>query len=189
MATSRMASYCNVKGFDFAVEVNEEDRARINSDGELMIITRRRPIVTVSGVVIKKGQFTTTLTIADGATQLYDVPQPGNLFIYPNRYLAGTGTMLIGASNNLVSLRGSDAFTQITYSAGYSTFPYDLQLACSLFVRDVLAKQYNPMGALDVSQGNYSVQFGPRAGGLPTSRFVQEGYELLEQGGYVRRAV
>lgn len=184
-ASQQIVSYCAVKGFDYQTETAEVDRAALSPMGELMIDFRRRPVVVgdVTTVQLKKGGFTTTLSLTDSSSvPLFQIPYPGQRMYYPSSYLASAGTLILGGSTQLVTMRGADVFTSVTYNGGYQTIPNDLKLACILWVRDLLAWQYNNTGATSFTQGSYSSNFGADA----DSRFLKQAKRLLNQGGYRR---
>lgn len=186
-ATRRMQTYCNVSGFDLATETKEESRTLIRNNGELFISLRRRPLVTLQTVTLRRSGFSSSLTLTDPNTGalLYQVPYGGSQVHVPNAYLILTGTLLAGGSSQLLTLKGANVFTDTTYVGGYATIPDDLKLACILFVRDILATQYNTAGASSFRQGQVSVSFGSSKDGK--SRFVLQAQNILDDGNYVRR--
>lgn len=185
-ASTQIVNYCAVKGFDYQTETAEVDRAALSPMGELMIAFRRRPVALsdVTTVQLKKGGFSTTLSLTDtNSVPLYQIPHPGQRLYYPSSYLASAGTLILGGSTQLVTMRGADVFTSVTYNGGYQNgIPSDLKLACVLWVRDLLAWQYNNTGATSFTQGSYSSNFGADA----DSRFLKQAKRLLNQGGYRR---
>lgn len=187
MATNRMAQFCNVKGFDLASE-NDEGRAVISNRGELQVALRRRPFVSISNLTLKRGGFSTTLTLTDSAGRnLYNVPEPHNTVYFPNTYLYLTGTFLAGGSSQLLTLKAANMFYSVDYVGGLQTIPPDLKDAAVLWMRDLINRRQNPLGAQSFSQGSYSVNFG--TGGKRNngdSIFIQQAKSMLTQGGYVR---
>ncbi|HWZ65629.1 MAG TPA: hypothetical protein VNX65_02405 [Patescibacteria group bacterium] len=185
-ASQQIVNYCAVTGFDYQAETAEVDRAALSPMGELMVAFHRRPVAVgdITSIQLKKGGFTTTLTLADsGGNVLYQIPYPGQRMYFPSSYLASAGTLILGGSTQLVTMHGADVFTSVTYRGGYSAgIPADLKLACVLWVRDILAWQFNNTGASNFSQGSYSSSFGAD----PDSRFLKQAKRLLNQGGYRR---
>lgn len=183
-ATNRAVQFCSVNGFDLTAETNETDRAYINSDGELVISVRRRPIVNVTGIRLKKGGFSTTLTLSNSGIQLYQVPTPGNKLVFPNSYFYLTGTYLAGGSSQLFTLRGAKVFYEIDYVGGYQTPPDDLKYAVMLYFRDILQQQYNVNGISSFTQGSYSESRAPITKGK--SYLIDQAEDILMNGGYAR---
>lgn len=185
MASQQIVDYCAVKGFDYKAETNEVDRAGLSPMGELMISFRRRPVAVadVQQITLKKGGFTTTLVLTDtNNNPLFQIPSPGQRLYFPSSYLASAGTLILGGSTQLVTMRGADVFTSINYTGGYQTVPADLKLACILWVRSLTAWPANNQGANNFTQGSYSVGFGQDA----DDRFLKQAKRILNQGGYVR---
>lgn len=191
---SRMVDrLCSVNGFDFALETNERNRAAISSLGELFINVKRRPIWNYNGptpgvnaIRLVKGRFSVSLQLTDTANNpLYQITYPGNTLRYPSAYLAGAGTLMLGGSAQLMTLKGADVYYEIDYQAGYMTIPDDLKEATTLIVRDILKTRYNPMGAESFGQGSMHVAFGTTG----ISLLMDQARMILEQGNYVRHTV
>lgn len=185
-AQSRAAAFCNIKGFEFQTET-DTDRALINNRGELVVAVRRRPVLSVSSIVLKRGAFTTSLTLTDSGTGLpiYNIVDPGNRFHLPNAYLYATGTYLPGGSSQLISLKSADLFCTVTYVGGLQTIPFDLKDALVLWVQDIIARRNNRDGVQSFTQGSYSATFGKNAtdGDSP---IIKQAKNILMTGGYVR---
>lgn len=185
-ATARAAGFCNVTGFDFTEVVNETDRAYISNDGELQVSVRRRPIVTIESVSLVKGGFSTSLVLNDtNNNPLYQIPYPGNKFIFPNSYFYLTGTYLAGGSSQLYTLRGAKTFYKMSYFGGYQNIPDDLKYAAVLYFRDIFAKKSNPAGLQSFSQGSYSETYAgaDKAG---RSNLIKEAEDVLLNGDFAR---
>ena len=188
MASQQIVDYCNVDGFDYQVVTNETDRAALSPMGELMINFRRRPVQSadVTKIQLVKGGFQTTLNLTDtNGIPLYQIPYSGKFLRFPSSYLASAGTLILGGSTQLVTMRGADVFSNVSYKGGYQTIPMDLKLACILWCRSILAWQYNNQGANNFSQGSYSVGFGADA----DDRFIKQAKRLLNNGAYVRSSI
>jgi hypothetical protein len=186
-ATNRATQFCSVKGFDFATETNETDRAYISNEGELHISVRRRPIVSVTSINLVKGGFTTALTLTDtNGAALYQLEYPGNKIVLPNSYLYMSGTYLAGGSSQLFTLRGARVFYQMTYAGGFQTIPDDLKYAVMLYFRDVYQKQFNTQQMSSFSQGSYSENYAGVNNTKGRSNYIQEAESILMNGGYVR---
>ena len=188
MASQQIVDYCAVDGFDFQLVTNEIDRAALSPMGELMINFRRRPVVTgnVQQIQLVKGGFQTTLNLTDtNNIPLYQIPYSGKFLRFPSSYLASAGTLILGGSTQLVTMRGADVFSQVTYLGGYTQIPMDLKLACILWCRSIMAWQYNNQGANNFTQGSYSVGFGSDG----DDRFIKQAKKLLNNGAYLRSSI
>jgi hypothetical protein len=186
-ATNRAAQFCSVDGFDLIQSTGEVDKARISNTGELMISTRRRPIVSVTSISLQKGSFTTSLTLNDtSGNPLYQVPHPGNKLVFPNTYFYATGTYLAGGSTQLLSLRGAGVFYNISYLAGFQTPPDDLKYAVMLYFRDEYLLQYNTKGLSGFTQGSYSESFNNNANAKGRTALIMQAEDALTNGGYQR---
>lgn len=186
-ASERVRNYCDVEGFFKAAVTSERDRATISPQGELTISFRRRPVVAADVSAIRLVQVDisqdVTLTI-DGAPSFF-IPNPGTYMILPTNFLIthGTGLML---------LRSADLFYEIDYTGGFATdiadLPPDLKEATTLYIRDMLAKRLNPMGAQSFSQGSVSMSMG-YSSGRSKSALIQEAQDILNAGNFVRRVI
>ncbi len=182
-ATHRLVNLANVKGFDFATETDEEDRALINNKGELVVSVKRRPITSVSSIKLVRGGFSTSLTLNDGAgNPYYEIPYPGNRLHLPSTYLMMSGTYLAGGQSQMLSLKGADLFCKVTYQGGYQTIPQDLVEATILMVRDIIAVKNNPAGVKSFNQGSYSVTFDSNG----VSNLYNLAKTILYEGDYVK---
>lgn len=180
--TRWMQNYCEVEGFATQSVTSERAPAAISTMGDLTIYPRIRPIQSVSAVRLVKGGFSTNLTLSGTSGQLYyQMPYPYTSIVYPSSYLAGAGTLMIGGSSQLVSLRGAGVFYEIDYTGGYATIPEDLQQACELVLRDYLNRRYNNLGADSVHQGSFGFSMMK-----DESMWILEAKEILDQGGYHR---
>lgn len=183
---ARAAAYANVTGFDFQAVTGEQDRAYISNDGELQISVRRRPIVSVTSISLVKGGFSTSLTLVDGTTQLYQLEYPNNKLVFPNSYFYLTGTYLAGGSSQLYTLRGAKVFYNASYTGGWQTPPDDLKYALSLYFRDAYQKQFNTQGLSSFTQGSYSESYAGNYSSRGKSPVLSEAQSVLMDGGYVR---
>ena len=185
-ASGRILGFCHVDGLALGT-YDEEERAKISNNGELIISTRVRPVQTVNTVTLRRGAFSTTLVLqqntAYGMQSLYQIPSPGNRIHIPNSYLYLTGTFLAGGTSQLLSLKAANMFCEVNYTAGYNPIPDDVKDACVLVVRDIINRRYNPIGAQSFTQGRMSANFGSG-----DSKILAEAKQILMEGGYVRMA-
>lgn len=183
-ASEQVRKYCNVDGFFQAAVTSESERVRINSQGDLMISFRRRPVAqgAVSAIRLVTVDISQSLTLQSGGGDIYYIVNPGTYMIYPSNYVISHG-------RGLLSLRAANLIYQIDYTGGYATdvadLPDDLKQATVLMVRDAFAAQYNPTGVRSFSQGSYSQTNAPD--GLST--FVKQARSILDSGNYVRMVV
>lgn len=185
-ATKAMQNYCNVDGFLTTNVVAERAKTVISVEGDLIIYPRIRPLNSVSAVRLVKGGFSTSLTLSGQGQQYFQVPYPYTSISYPSSYLAGVGTLSIGGSQQLVTLRSANTYCEIDYSGGFATVPEDLADACDLWVRDLLVRRLNTMGAQLIRQGSVTIQHSLRNDSVD-SIYISQAKQTLNQG-YVRTA-
>ncbi|MDL2342303.1 MAG: hypothetical protein QFB87_04480 [Patescibacteria group bacterium] len=193
-ASRSMQNYCEVDSFLTQTVSGEQQRAVINNIGDLVFYPRVRPIKqgAVTGMRLVKGGFSTSLILASGGLYYYNCPYPYTSLVYAGGYLAATGTLLLGGTRSLMSIKGSGVMLEVDYSGGFITTPEDLQDACDLWVRDIVTRRLNPLGAQEVKQGSFSYSrmtrsSNPKANQIE-SIYIQQAKILLDQGGYRRVA-
>lgn len=184
-ATRGVLNICHTKGFDRRQMVDEGD-AQISSEGDLIITIQQYPLTGPADVIgcnLIKGGFSAALTLQDQmGNYLFQTPDPGWRFEFPNSYFYLTGTYLAGGSSQLLTLKGAHVKYQITYNAGFTTIPDDLKQATLLLLRDIVKKQVNPFGVTSFRQGQYS----ETNAAISANRLEAE--DILYGGGYVRVA-
>lgn len=189
-ASLKVAKFCHVKDFAFG-SYTDTDRAKISNDGELVISPRVRPVTSVTSITLKKGGFSTSLTLTQGSTTLYQLNDSGTRIHLPNSYLYATGTYLAGGNSQLLTLKAAGMFCTVVYVAGYQAgIPQDLKDACLLYVQDMIVRKVNRSGVQSFTQGSLSMTWG--AGGTNEkgeSRLLQQANSILLQGDYVRPEV
>lgn len=149
-------------GYTLPVEVlTEKIEGMVDSDGNLVVYTRKRPITAVSAISIKKGNDEINLTLGDAGQQKYDIPEPKVRIVYPNAELSASSVSTIA---NFYELRTTSFFTETTYTAGFETIPDDIKEATTLFVREILSRRSNTVGASRISQGGISISYESRGG-------------------------
>lgn len=186
-ASQNVRNYCQVDGFLQSTVISERDRAHINSAGDLIISFRRRPVNQgdVTGIRLRTVSVNQSLTLQSGGMDIYFIGRPNTWLSYPSNYLISFG-------RGLMALRGANLFYEVDYVGGYTqsfvsgyqTVPADLQEATLLFVRDIMAKRYNPAGLDMMRQGSMQIMTR-RTNAL--SQFVEQARDLLDNAGYVRR--
>lgn len=188
-ATQAVIGICNVKGFDRQVVTDEND-AQISNEGDLIITVQQYPLFSpndVIGVNLVKGGFTAALTLSDElGNMLFQVPDGGWRFEFPNSYFYLTGTYLAGGSSQLLTLKGAHVKYQMTYTGGFITIPQNLKMACVLMFRDILKQNINPFGATSYHQGQTGETYRVDATGK--SALYKQAEQLLYNSGFVRVA-
>jgi hypothetical protein len=179
MITRASAWVDDYLGYSLKVEDIEDElaEATVTTDGDLMIFPRKIPIISVSKIGLKLGQYDTSLEIEDENGTYYDIPEPRHYILYPFQQLQLTGKV---ALKNLLQVRTRLYFTQISYRAGYETIPDVIKDVVNLVAKDIFMRQVNPMGLGNVSQGGISMSYQ-----TGESDLVKRAKELLEP--YCRR--
>lgn len=186
-ASEQVRNYCHVKGFFKTAVVGERDRAQISPNGDMTISFRRRPVEDgdISAIRLVGVDISQDLTLNQGSGSIYFIQEPGTYMIYPSNYLISHG-------KGLISYELSDLFYEIDYVGGYATdiadLPPDLKEAASLYIRDMLARKYNPTGAQSFGQGSINMSFG-YSGGRSKSALIQAAEDILNSGNYIRRVI
>lgn len=181
-ASARVQEFAQVDGFFKATVTDERSRAVVAANGDLIYSFRRRPVAdgdltTLTLVGVNSSQ---NLSLTEGGSRIYYIPEPGNVVVYPSNYLIAHGT-------GLIAFRSADLFLEVDYVGGYATdianIPPTLKEATTLYMRHMLQRKNNPGGMKSFSQGSVSVTYAE--GG--TSKLVEEAEDLLTRGGFVRR--
>lgn len=181
-ATAWINNFCEVPTLLQSTIANEQSQTNITGMGDLIIYPMVRPIQSVQGINIVKGGFSTSLTLTNGSgLNYFQVPFPANKIIYPSSYLAGQGTLMIGGSQQLVTLRGANVYTNLSYTAGFPTVSgvvteQNLIRAAVLVTKAILAERYNIVGANSFHQGDIGVSF------KSASAYYDEAAAILNNG-------
>lgn len=156
---------------------NEKNEATVSSNGNLIIYSRKLPIISVSAVTIKLGTVNLNLTLTDGAgNQNYDIPSRGSYVIFPYQQMQITGTFSI---RNFYQMRGLQLFSVMSYVAGYDTIPADIKDAVNLFAKDIFIRQANPMDLSSTTQGAISMGFRGK-NDYGESSLIKQGKSILQ---------
>ena len=184
-ATRQVLNICMTKGFDRRLMTDTGD-AQISSEGDLVITIKQFPLNSpndVQSVSLVKGGFSAALTLQDNnGVELFQTPDPGWRFVFPNSYFYLTGTYLAGGSSQLLTLKGAHVKYSITYMGGFPVIPDDIKLATLCLFRDLIKRQVNPFGVTSFRQGQYS----ETNSAISMNRLEAE--QILFDGGYVRVA-
>ncbi len=182
-ASKLVADMAHVDGFFKVSVTDEQDRAVVGSNGDLILSFRRRPVVAgaVSALSLNGQGVDRDLTLSSDGEYNYFINNPGNYLVFPSNYLILQGT-------NLLGVRSAGLFYRASYVGGYATdianIPVDLKEAATLMVRHLVARKNNPAGVKSFSQGSISVTYGQKGG---EDEFTAEVANILNNGGYVRR--
>lgn len=183
-ASDRIKNFCNVDGFFKTAVTAERARAKISSEGDLVISFRRRPVADgdVTAIRLVGTEFNQSLELAPNGVNAYFIADTRTYLTYPSNYLISHG-------RGLISLRSADLFYEIDYIGGYATdvasLPADLKEAATLYIRSMISKKFNPAGASSMTQGRVSMGFGGNTSGKDQN--IQEAENILAE--YVRRVI
>ncbi len=186
-ASKIITQYCDVEGFFKVAVTGERDRALISPNGDMTISFRRRPVQDgdIQDIRLVGVGMSQSLTLEDGGNRAYFIPSPKTYVIYPSNYLISMG-------RGLLHLDSSDLFYEVDYTGGYATdiadLPEDLKEAATLYIRDMVARKYNPSGAQSFTQGRVSMSFG-YSSGRSKSALISAAEDILDSGGYARKVI
>jgi hypothetical protein len=157
-------------GYSLNVEdvVDELVDGHIDINGDLLIFTQKRPILSVSSMSLVKGTDTISLTITDGSTAKYDIYN-GSYIRYGNSELTTLGTSTLAS---LWELRNKQFYVRVSYRAGYETIPADILNAISGLAKSEVATNQNVGGAKRIRQGGIDIEY------------ADGGYNELERDSY-----
>lgn len=165
-------------GYSLKVEdiSNELSKANATPDGDLLIFTKKIPIISVSGIALKLGTFVSSLSLeeSDGSAK-YDIPEPNYHIRYPYSQIELSGTVSI---SDFFQTRSRHYFVRTSYKAGYYTIPSTIKDAINLVAKDIFMRQTNPMDLSSVSQGAIRMAYRKQEGGK--SDFIKDAIRLLE---------
>jgi len=159
-ASKRVESFLNFNPTLQSVE-GEVSTALVDSDYNLVVYPKVRPVQSVSSLKIFKGSETINLTLDNGGATKYNIVQKGTAVVYPDREISVNGAFFV---DTFATLRNTRFFVEIDYIGGYATIPGDMQYACALFVLDTVSKNQNALGAESVRQGDISISYGSASG-------------------------
>jgi hypothetical protein len=159
MISRASAEMDNFLNYSLGVEeiVAEKSEAMVSNNGNLVIYTRKVPIISVSSIKLKLGTVSLNLNLTDGnGNPRYDIPARARSVTYPYQEISMTGVFSV---RNFYQLRGVELFSQIDYRAGFETIPDDLKDACNLWAKDIFMRSTNPMDLRGISQGAITMYF------------------------------
>lgn len=162
--TRAAAAMDDYVGYSFNREniTNEKCQGAIDSDNNLVIYTRKRPINSVSEVKIVKGTYSGTLTLTSGGDNTYDIPVTKDRIVFPGTDITLQTVSVIDWS----ALRTTNFYTEVSYNAGYYGYeiPDVVQHACQLWTMDLILRKQNLTGATSIRQGGIAITYGQRTG-------------------------
>lgn len=141
---------------------NELLEGLVTTEGDLLVYPAKVPVISVSSLSITKGTTTLNMTITDdNDVAKYNIERTRRTIRFPAGEIVLNGNTTF---NNFYSLRGSQFYTKLSYRAGYepSDLPSVFKLACTLYMREVLAEAMNTAGAKRISQGGISYEYFER---------------------------
>jgi len=168
--------YTTASGIMREVITDEKAISHVDADSNLMIFPRKTPIISVEGIDLVKGTSTISLTLtdSDGDTR-YNIPTSADYILYPEAEFSLSSTSII---TSFTELRGTKFFTQLDYTAGYTTIPADIRQATVNLVADIIMRHANKEGLESIRQGGISKSWFQRNEGK--SDFYQDAITLLK---------
>lgn len=152
-----------------------EDTATVDSEGNLVVFPRKTPVLSLDALSLVKGTDSLDLTLTDGdGNTKYQMPADSDMILYPGYELALSGNSVI---KSFFDIRYTKFFAKLTYRAGYTEVPADINLATVNVLSDTIMRHTNKEGLESVSQGGVSKKWFRRQSG--ESDFVQDAKTLL----------
>jgi len=158
-------------------EITDEiSDARVDSDANLVINPRKRPINSVSQIEIVKGTSSIDLDLTDSDDNTrYIIPATNDKIIFPSFELSTSSSTVLLSS--FIDIRHSKFFTKIDYIAGYTSIPEDITLATTYFLADTFMRQANKEGLVAITQGRVTKRWAETKDG--ESNYIKNGKALL----------
>jgi len=162
--------------YSLKVEVitNETCQAKASTDGDLIIFTKKIPIVSVSKIELKLGTSISELGLIDGnGDAKYDIPDSKRHIRYPYSEIELSGNISI---SNFFSVRNRFSYARISYMAGYYTIPSGIKEATGLIVLSNMRRPATSQNLRSMSQGAISMSYNTRE-----STMLKEAKEILNK--------
>lgn len=158
---------------------------KIDSENNLIIFPRRRPINSVEKIELLSGTLSMNLVLTNGTrvnidgdtvdNYRYNIPEPGNQIIYPNREIStDSGSLAIGGFHDI---KYQNFLTRMTYTGGFTQIPGPINTAAAMLVGEVVLRHKNKEGLSMLQQGRITKEWFQRKGG--ESDLVIDAYEML----------
>lgn len=157
-------------------EVEKKVDGYVSTQGELIFSPPKIPIVSIETLSITKANVEVNLNINTGSNTGYDISPNNRRVIVPSTWLTMVGFPLF---TSFYALKGINFYLKSTYVAGYldSEMPETIKYATSLYVRDIISRRSNTVGAKEISQGGISIKFSERDG---KSDLVRDAESVLQ---------
>lgn len=167
-------NYTTASGlFNEAIVEEISQTARVDNENNLVIFPRKYPVNSVERIDLIKGTSYLTLNLDNGTRTDYNgnvvtnhrymIPEPADRIYYPASELSMTsGTLIL---TNFSQMRFSKFFTRMTYHAGYTTLPPQINLAATMLVADIVLRHENKNGLSLITQGRVTKEYFQRKGG------------------------
>ena len=140
--------------------VDETCKANATTDGDLLIFTKKIPIISVSKIELKLGTYTSNLSLVDGDGEAkYDIPDSQQHIRYPYSQIELAGTVSL---TNFYDVRNRHYYARISYKAGYYDIPSGIKDAVSLIALSKITIPSNPQRLRSASQGAISMSYDNR---------------------------
>ncbi len=147
----------------------------IDSDNNLVIYPKKRPVNSLSAVNIVKGTYSASINLTDGAgNNKYDIPDAQDRIVFPGFDITVQTVSIIDWG----ALRTTNFWITVSYNAGYNgnEIPAPIQDATQLWTMDILGRRRNIAGATKIQQGGISMSFESRSG---ESDLIKDAKSLL----------
>ncbi len=179
-------NYTTASGiFNEAIVEEISQTAVVDNDNNLVIFPRKYPVNSIERIDLVKGTTFLTLNLINGTRTDYNgntvnnyrylIPEPKDRIYYPASELSTTaGTLVL---TNFGQMRTSKFFTRLTYHAGYTQVPPQINQAATMLVSDIVLRHENKNGLSLITQGRVTKEYFQRKGG--ESDLVIDAKELL----------
>lgn len=161
------------------------ETSKVDSNMNLVIFPRKKPIQSVERIELLKGTNSLSLVLTNGTrtdyngdtvtNYRYQLPEPKHKIVYPQRELSTDGgSFVIGGFSDL---RGSQYFTRLTYHAGYTQIPAKINVATAMLASEITLRHQNKEGLQLLQQGRITKEWFQRKGG--ESDLVIDAFNIL----------
>jgi len=158
----------------------------IDSQNNLIIYPRKRPVNSVEKLELISGTDAVELTLTDGTrinansetvpNYRYHIPEPKNKIVYPEGELGtANGTLAISGFRDI---KYKSFMTRLTYYGGYENIPGPINTATAMLVGEVTLRHKNKEGLSMLQQGRITKEWFQRRGG--ESDLVIDAFNMLQ---------
>jgi len=153
---------------------DETCQANADTNGDLIIFTKKVPIISVSAIELKLGTYTSNLSLVDGnGDPKYDIPDSQRHIRYPYSQIELTGTVSL---TNFFTVRLRAYYIRVSYRAGYSTIPSGIKDATNLISLSNMRRPSTFQRLRSATQGAISVGYNTR-----NPELMKEAKEILNK--------